>query len=100
MVQNSRLEMTVNRFKTHPCYLGPYEVAQQTQGGSYKLKELDGTLLRKNVAAFRLYPYISQNGPEFQTLIHESGHSADPSQYTEKTSRVEEDSESDWDQVE
>ncbi len=49
--------------------------------------ELDGTLLRKNVAAFRLYPYISQNGPEFQTLICGSGYSADPSQYTEKTSR-------------
>ncbi|PBK69944.1 hypothetical protein ARMSODRAFT_838354, partial [Armillaria solidipes] len=57
LVQNSRLEMTVNRFKTHPCYLGPYEVERRTQGGSYKLKELDGTLLRKNVAAFRLYPY-------------------------------------------
>ena len=62
--------------------------------------KLDGTLLRKNVAAFRLYPYISRNGPEFQTLIHGSGHSADPSQYTEKISRVEEDSESDWDQAE
>ncbi len=62
--------------------------------------KLDGTLLQKNVTAFWLYPYISRNRPEFQTLIHGSGHSADPSQYTKKMSRVEEDSESDWDQVE
>ncbi|SJL17472.1 uncharacterized protein ARMOST_21023 [Armillaria ostoyae] len=99
LVQNSRLEMTVNRFKTHPRYLGPYEVERRTQGGSYKLKELDGTLLRKNVAAFRLYPYISRNGPEFQKLTQESNHLTDPSQYAEETSRVEEDSESEWDQV-
>ncbi|KAK0467352.1 uncharacterized protein EV420DRAFT_1260710 [Desarmillaria tabescens] len=59
LVQNSRLEMTVNHFKTHPRYLGPYEVEHKMLGGSYKLKELDVTPLQKNVAAFWLYSYIS-----------------------------------------
>ncbi len=44
--------MTVNRFKTRPWYLVPYEVIRKTFRGSYQLKELDGTPLKKNVAAF------------------------------------------------
>ncbi len=71
--------MTVNHFKTHPRYLGPYEVAWQTRGGSYKLKELDGALLKKNVAAFQLYPYITRNSAEFQKLMEP----LDPNEYTE-----------------
>ncbi|KAK0435505.1 hypothetical protein EV421DRAFT_1694895, partial [Armillaria borealis] len=59
-------------------YLGPYEVEWRTQGGSYKLKELDGTFIWKNVTAFQLYPYISRNGPEFQKLIQDSNHLTDP----------------------
>ncbi|SJL01197.1 uncharacterized protein ARMOST_04515 [Armillaria ostoyae] len=65
LVHNTRLEMTVNRFKTTPRYFGPYEVDRQTRGGSYKLHELDGTPLQKNVAAFRLLPYITRRSPEF-----------------------------------
>lgn len=77
LIQNSCLEMTVNHFKTHPRYLGPYEVAWKTHGGSYKLKELDGVLFKKNVAAFRLYPYITRNSAEFQKLMEP----LDPNQY-------------------
>ncbi len=69
--------MTVNRFKTHPHYLGPYEVAWKTHGGSYKLKKLDRALLKKNVAAFWLYPYITWNSAEFQKLMEP----LDPNQY-------------------
>ncbi|KAK0246515.1 hypothetical protein EDD85DRAFT_726655, partial [Armillaria nabsnona] len=56
-VHNTQLEMTVNWFKTTPRYFGPYEVDRQTCGGSYKLRELDGTPLKKNVVAFWLIPY-------------------------------------------
>ncbi|PBK62591.1 hypothetical protein ARMSODRAFT_990448 [Armillaria solidipes] len=59
LVQNSRLEMTVNRFKTDPRYLGPYEVVRRTYGGAYKLRELDGTVISRSVAAFRLLPYVT-----------------------------------------
>ncbi len=59
LVQNSRLEMTVNRFKTDPRYLGPYEVVQKTAGGAYKLQELDGAIFDKSIAAFWLLPYVT-----------------------------------------
>ena len=43
--------------KTKPGYLGPFEVLRCTQGRSYILKEMDGTVSRRGVAAFRLLPY-------------------------------------------
>ncbi|KAK0435520.1 hypothetical protein EV421DRAFT_1716588 [Armillaria borealis] len=59
LVQNSQLEMTVNRFKTDPQYLGPYEVVHRTYGDAYKLRELDGTVISRSVAAFQLLPYVT-----------------------------------------
>jgi RNase H-like domain found in reverse transcriptase/Integrase zinc binding domain len=61
LVRNSRVEDELNK-KSKPRYLGPYEVVRQTRGGSYVLKELDGTVSRRGVAAFRLLPYHSRNG--------------------------------------
>lgn len=60
MVRNSEVEVSLNR-KSKPRYLGPFEVVRRTKGGSYALRELDGTLLREGVAAFRLIPYISRH---------------------------------------
>jgi len=40
--------------------MGPYQVIRQTEGGSYILAEMDGSLLRHYVAAFRLIPYIQR----------------------------------------
>ncbi|KAF9526248.1 hypothetical protein CPB83DRAFT_748348, partial [Crepidotus variabilis] len=50
---------------SHDCkskqqYLGPYEVALRTEGGNYKLNELDGTRLKLRYGARRLIPYISR----------------------------------------
>ena len=59
LVRNSEVEVRLNR-KTKPRYLGPYEVCRRTEGGSYVLKELDGSILQQGVAAFRLLPYISR----------------------------------------
>lgn len=68
LVQNSSREMHVNRWKTHPRYVGPYEVIEKTQGGAYRLKELDGTEHKHSYAAFRLLGYISRSDPLLQEL--------------------------------
>jgi transposase InsO family protein len=60
LLRNSEQEMRLNR-KTKPRYLGPYEVCRKTKGGSYVLKELDGTILHEGAAAYRLLPYISRH---------------------------------------
>ena len=49
--------------KSKPCYLGPFEVVRRTQGGSYVLKEMDGTVSARGIAAFRLIPYYSRHTP-------------------------------------
>jgi len=56
LIRNSRVEKELDR-KTKPRYLGPFEIVRCTQGGSYILKEMDGTISRRGVAAFRLLPY-------------------------------------------
>ena len=48
--------------KMKPRYLGPFEVLQHTQGRSYIPKEMDGTVSRRGVAAFRLLPYHAREG--------------------------------------
>ena len=67
LVHNSRVEKELNR-KTKPRYLGPFQVNRITQAGTYVLEELDGTISRRGVAAFRLIPYITRNSQEFTQL--------------------------------
>jgi hypothetical protein len=71
LVRNSRLEMTVSKFKTEPRYLGPYEVVKKTKGGSYILKELDGAVHAQNYAAFRLIQYIYRDDPILYELAND-----------------------------
>ena len=59
LVRNTAIEMSHDR-KHKPRYLGPYEVAERTIKGNYKLKELDGTELQYKYAAFRILPYITR----------------------------------------
>jgi transposase InsO family protein len=61
LVRNSKVKDELDR-KYKPRYLGPFIVVRRTQGGSYILKELDGTISRRGVAAFRLLPYFSRSG--------------------------------------
>ena len=49
--------------KSKPHYLSPFEVVCHTQGGSYVLKEMDGTVSAQGIAAFQLIPYYSQHTP-------------------------------------
>lgn len=67
LIRNTAIEKELNK-KTKPRYIGPYEVDRRTKGGSYVLKEMDGTILRQGVAAFRLYPYIERGSTELTSL--------------------------------
>lgn len=60
LVRNSEVEKSLNK-KHQPRYLGPFQVVHRTQNGSYVLQELDGTIWRQKVAAFRILPYISRD---------------------------------------
>ena len=88
LVRNTAIEMSHDR-KHKPRYLGPYEVFKRTQGGNYKLKELDGAILQYKYAAFRILPYITRNH-EFMQEDHDW---ADVNDQTETDSQNKSDSE-------
>jgi hypothetical protein len=71
LIRNTPVEKELNR-KTKPRYIGPYEVDRRTKGGSYVLKEMDGTILRQGVAAFRLYPYIERGSTKLDSLHNDN----------------------------
>jgi hypothetical protein len=71
LVRNTAVEKELNK-KTKPRYLGPYEIDRRTKGGSYVLKEMDGTILRQGIAAFRLYPYIERGSKILENLLNDS----------------------------
>ena len=60
LVRNTAVEMSHDR-KHKPRYLGPYEIAERTPKGNYRLNELDGTRLQYKYAAYRVLPYISRH---------------------------------------
>jgi hypothetical protein len=60
LMRNSAVEDSLDR-KSKPRYLGPFIVARKTKRNSYVLRELDGTYMRNNTAAFRLAPYIARD---------------------------------------
>ena len=63
LVRNSQVEDTLSAMKTQPRYLGPYQVVERTSSGNYVVQELDGTILAKPFAAFRIMSYISRDDP-------------------------------------
>ena len=76
LIRNNPIENSVSiERKTANRYMGPYHVIRQTQGGSYALAEMDGSLLRHNVAAYRLIPYIQRR--ELDSLADQSGISSE-----------------------
>jgi hypothetical protein len=92
LVQNTRVEKEFNR-KTKPQYLGPFIVECQTKGGSYVLREINGTLSRHGVAAFRLVPYTSRDLTILSSLsqpLHEHKEEQDIDHKSQITSSEEE----------
>jgi hypothetical protein len=61
LVRNTAIEKELDR-KSKPRYFGPLEVHRKTKGGSYILKELDGTIIKTGFAAYRLLPYYARAG--------------------------------------
>ena len=85
LIWNTAIEKELNR-KTKPRYLGPYKVVRKTQGGSYKLAEVDGAQLARPIAAFRVIPYIQRN-----SLRHLQGRGDESDTHTEEEEEIQSD---------
>ena len=58
-MRHTQIEKSLNR-KMRPRYTGPLVVVSQNRGGAYVLCELDGSVLHRAIAAFRLIPYLAR----------------------------------------
>ena len=95
LVRNNTIEKSMNR-KHKPRYNGPYEVVRRTTGGSYILQELDGTVWRQGIAAFRIIPYISRRDSRLPDLANDSKDATDE-ESSEEREKEEADPSSDED---
>ena len=59
LMRNSKVEYSLNK-KMKPRYLGPLIVVSRNKGGAYILCELDGTVLHRPIAAYRVLPYLAR----------------------------------------
>jgi hypothetical protein len=57
-MRNTQIEKALNH-KMRPRYLGPLIVITRNFGGTYVLCELDGSVLHRPIAAFRILPYLA-----------------------------------------
>ena len=91
LIRNVPVEntMAISR-KTTDRYMGPYSIVRQTQGGSYVLQELNGTILRHTVAAFRLIPYIQRQDLEEFGSDSESDNEETEEHNREESEEIEE----------
>ena len=62
LIRNTAIEKSLNR-KMRPRYLGPYVVVARNRGGAYIIAELNGAVLDRPIAAFRVLPYFARMDP-------------------------------------
>ena len=70
LMRNTSIEDHLNR-KLKPRWLGPLIVIRQSSGGSYLLAEMDGAVLYRKVALFRVIPYHARKEIDLPRNIHE-----------------------------
>ena len=58
-MRNTKIEKSLNR-KMRPCYLGPLIIVSCNYEDAYILSELNGTVLHRPVATFRVIPYFAR----------------------------------------
>jgi hypothetical protein len=83
-MRNTAIEKSLNR-KMRARYLGPLIIVGRNKGGAYILAELDGSVLHRPVAAFRVVPYFARRTIEVpdsvwdidETRFHELMHTKD-----------------------
>jgi hypothetical protein len=71
LMRNTTIEKALNR-KMRARYLGPLIFISHNRGGACILAELDGSLLYRPIAAFRVIPYFARehiNIPPLEELL-------------------------------
>ena len=67
LMHNTAIEKALNR-KMRARYLGPLIFISWNRGGACILAELDGSLLHRPIAAFRVIPYLAHKHIEIPLL--------------------------------
>ena len=70
LMRNTAIKDHLNR-KLKPRWLGPLIVIKQSRGGAYLLAEMDGSVLHRKVARFRVIPYFARRKISIPRNVHE-----------------------------